>query len=293
MKQKIYFCLIFLAVAFRLSAQLWEVPEDKNLRVSPLKFTSETVKKGEAVFMKNCTSCHGMPTKGDFVKLVPSPGDPSTVKFQAQTDGALFYKIATGRSPMPQFKDIVSEDDLWFVISYFRSFNKDYIQPAIDNTKQYVSSVKAKFDITVLTNEKKIQVIATDTLNKPIKGIGIALFIKRYFGNLPLGEERKTNENGVALYDIPKNILGDKAGNVELIAKLNSEAGDYKKSETLAIAIPTSKPSLTQQRAMWNIGFKAPIWLILSYSIVVLTIWGFLFYIVSMLGKLRKAGNDN
>ena len=290
MIRKIYLILILIFVALKLSAQTWEVPEDKILMVSPLKFSRETIKKGEAVFMRNCTSCHGIPSQGNYVKLAPPPGDPATDKFQKQTDGSLFYKITSGRGAMPQFKDIVAEEDRWNVISYFRSFNKIYKQPAIDEGKKYATNVQAKFAISVIKKEKKIQVIATDTLKNPLKNLDITVFVKRYFGNLQVSESGKTNDKGIVLFDIPKNLPGDKNGNVELIARLNNDAGDYKKTEILAIGIPTFKPPLTQERAMWNIGIKAPIWLILSYSLVVLGVWGFLFYIISMIGKLKKAG---
>ena len=113
----------------RIFAQEWVVPDDKKQKVSPVKFNDEVTKKGEDVFKKNCTSCHGEPTKGNFVKLTPEPGDPATDKFQKQTDGALFYKITTGRSPMPEFKNVLSDDERWQVIAYFRGFNKSYVQP--------------------------------------------------------------------------------------------------------------------------------------------------------------------
>ena len=229
MIRKAYLLLVLASVTIRLSAQTWEVPEDKISRVSPFKFSAETVKKGEAVFMKTCTSCHGIPTQGNFVKLVPPPGDPATDKFQKQPDGALFYKITTGKGAMPQFKDIVAEEDRWNVISYFRSFNKNYVQPAIEAGKKYVS-IQAKITITALIKEKKVYVLATDTLNKPLKNLDITLFAKRYFGNLQVSEPRKTNEQGIAIFDIPKTLMGDREGNVELIAKLNSDAGEYKKS---------------------------------------------------------------
>jgi hypothetical protein len=291
MIRKAYLLLVIASITLKISAQTWDVPEDKLSRVSPLKFSSESEKKGESVFMKNCTSCHGIPTKGNFVKLVPPPGDPATDKFQKQTDGALFYKITTGRGAMPQFKDIVAEEDRWNVISYFRSFNKSYVQPAIEDAKKYASAIQAKFTLTALIKEKKIQVYATDTLKNPLKNIEISLFAKRYFGNLQISEPRKTNDKGIVVFNIPKNLMGDRNGNVEVIAKLNSDAGDYKKAETFAIGLKMVRPPLTQPRAMWNVGNKAPLWLAFSYTAVVLGVWGFLFYIISMIAKLKKAGN--
>lgn len=283
-----FLILALISIGLRAGAQTWEVPEDKISRVSPFKFSNETAKKGEAVFIKNCTSCHGMPTKRNFANLVPSPGDPASDKFQKQPDGAIFYKITTGKGLMPQFKDIVSEEDVWNIISYVRSFNKSYEQPSIEAAKLFATSAKALFAISVLEKEKKIKIVATDTLNKPLKGLEISLFAKRYFGNMPLGEPTLTNDMGAAFFEIPKKLPGDKNGMVEVIARQSS--GDYKKTEMLAIGVPTLVPPLTQPRAMWNVGKKAPLWLMLSYSGVVLAVWAFLIYIVLQIIKIRRAG---
>jgi hypothetical protein len=291
--KKTLIIISILVFVVKLSAQTWDVPEDKKTRVSPLKFSRETVTKGQDIFKKNCSSCHGEPTKGNFQPLLPPPGDPATDKFQKQTDGALFYKITTGRGLMPTFKDVISEEERWNIISYFRSFNKNYVQPDIKLAKQ--SPVQqAKLTIGYDSIGKKIKVLVTDTLKKPLKDMAIILYAKRYFGNLPLGEAVATNENGLAVFDAPKDLPGDKMGLVTLIAKLtNEQDGDAQKTVTLAIGIPTNKPPLTQPRAMWNVGAEAPVWLLLSYTSVVLVIWAFLGYIVYLLVKLKKAKKEN
>jgi mono/diheme cytochrome c family protein len=287
--KKLLFFASFVLTVFNVSAQQWNVPEDKKARLSPVQFNAETVKKGEVIFQRNCQSCHGIPTKNNFVNLTPPPGDPATDKFQKQTDGALFYKITTGRSPMPTFKDILTEEERWAVISYFRSFNKNYVQPVITATKQMVLTPLAILSIAYLNQSQQIQVMAVDTLKEPIKGAEIALFVKRYFGNLQIGEAATTNGNGIALFDFPKDIPGDKTGNIELIAKLSSDKGpEAQKVTTLSVGLPTNKPSLTEPRAMWNVGKKAPIWLLLAYTLVVVGVWGFLFYIGNQLYRLRK-----
>jgi mono/diheme cytochrome c family protein len=289
--KKIYLILSFvLALLAGASAQKWEVPADKNGRVSPVLFTAETAKKGEVVFQRNCQSCHGNPTKANFAALTPPPGDPATDKFQKQTDGALFYKITTGRSPMPQFKDVITEEERWAVIAYFRSFNAHYVQPAIDAGKEVATVPKANLSVVYLAETRTVKVTATDLSKKPIKGAEIVLFVKRYFGNLPIGEAATTNDEGVATFIFPKDIPGDKAGNLELIVKLNSEkAGDSQAKLKLAIGVPTDKPSLTEKRAMWNDVGNAPLWLLLAYTLMVLVVWSFLLYILYQLYLLKKS----
>lgn len=284
----IVFGIFFIS---KVTAQEWVVPEDKKSKESPFKFTGETSSKGQVIFQQNCTVCHGEPGKGTYNKgLVPVPGDPATDKFQKQVDGSLFFKITNGRGAMPQFKDILTEEQRWQVISYFRSFNKNYIQPTGGNNA-VASEVQHVFlSMSFITASGQVKASVTDTLKKPIKGAEIVLFVKRYFGNMKIGESALTNEKGEAVFDFPKDLPGDKKGNVVLIGKLNVAGSDVQKIDTLAIGIPTDKPPLTSKRAMWNVMSKAPLWLLLSYFIVVFVIWGFLIYIVFQLVKIR---NDN
>jgi len=279
---------IFLML--RVSAQEWVVPDDNKDKKSSFRFNKETSVKGETVFKQNCQACHGDPTKGTYNKgLVPVPGDPATDKFQKQTDGALFYKITTGRGAMPQFRDILTEEQRWQVISYFRSFNKNYIQPAKELNEISAVNVQNIF-ISLSFNpvNNQIKALVTDKINKPVRSAGVGLFVKRYFGNLKIGELVTTNEQGIAIFDFPKDIPGDKKGNIIIIADINVGGSDIQKKDTFTIGIPVNNPPLTDARAMWNVMAKAPVWLSLSYFIVVGVIWGFLIYIVFQLVKLKR-----
>ena len=39
----------------------------------------------------------------------------------AETDGELFYKISTGRAPMPAGEKLMTEEQRWQVINYIRT----------------------------------------------------------------------------------------------------------------------------------------------------------------------------
>jgi len=279
--------LVNASIAF---TQQWEVPADKKAKVAPLLFNAETVKKGEAIFKQNCQMCHGEPTKSNYTKLTPLPGDPASANYQNQTDGSMFYKITTGRGPMPQFKDVLKEEERWFVISYIRSFNKNYVQPSPEGAKSSVELPKVTIETKYNKEANQLSVTIRDLKNIPLSNIEVIVAVKRYFGNLPIGESIATNEKGVATFNLPTDVPGDKKGNLDLVVKLNSEkAGDIKKTITLAIGIPTDKPSLTEKRALWNTSGMAPIWLILTYSIVVITIWSLIIFIIYKLYRLRKS----
>lgn len=285
--------LILICLAHTSRAQQWDVPEDKAKAVSPFKFSKENQKKGEALFQQNCLSCHGTPGKNNFVNLTPSPGDPASEKFQKQTDGELFHKITAGRSPMPEFKNILTDEERWNLISYIRSFNTSYVQPepAAEQTGVY-SGVEVDMKIDFLSDQKKIKVTATGTKNgkpSPLEGIDINLYAKRYFGELRIDEPKSTNANGIALFAYTDSLNGDKDGNIALVAKISTEGLNGVKHETtLAIGRKNTAPSLIDTRAMWTVRAQAPIWLIAAYSLVVIGVWSFLIYIIFQIVKIRK-----
>ena len=58
-------------------------------------------------------------------QLKTEPGDFSTADFQAESDGAVFYKSIEGRDDMPSFKKkIPDSDDRWSVVNFIRTLKK-------------------------------------------------------------------------------------------------------------------------------------------------------------------------
>ena len=58
-------------------------------------------------------------------QLETFPGDFSTEEFQAQSEGAVYYKSFVGRDEMPNFeKKITDEEDQWAIVNYMRTMKK-------------------------------------------------------------------------------------------------------------------------------------------------------------------------
>ena len=105
----------------------------QNEWVVPAKY--ETIKNqvpakqdmaiGKSLYAKHCKSCHGKEGYGDGPKAEEQKGDLgdfSSAEFQAQSDGALFYKTTFGRDDMPEFtKKIPSDEDRWLIVNYMRT----------------------------------------------------------------------------------------------------------------------------------------------------------------------------
>lgn len=104
----------------------WPVPEAAKNKANPVKSDAGSIADGKALYNQHCKSCHGTKGKGDGPKaaqLDTESGDFSLAAFQAQTDGALFYKTAEGRKDMPSYKKKIPEaNDIWAVVNYLRTF---------------------------------------------------------------------------------------------------------------------------------------------------------------------------
>jgi hypothetical protein len=224
--------------------------------------------------------------------LKPVPPDLAGTVTQKRTDGDLFYILTTGRVIMPSFKNVLSEDQRWELISYIRSFNKSYVQTLskFDPRKSKLVKIVLSFD----KNTHLIRVIAKadeKTGSVILKDDEVELFANRYFGRLRIDKSLRTNNEGIAFFKFPNDLPGDKTGIVYLIVKISDDNyGEVEYKNNLKIGIPTDKPGLTEKRAIWNVLVKAPVWLIITYTSCVLFFGLFLLYILYSLWKLKKTG---
>ncbi|MCE1200295.1 MAG: cytochrome c [Marinilabiliales bacterium] len=296
MKRKFFLLILIAQFSGYLFAQSpWVVPADQSAKLSSTQFSDQSRSAGHDLYMANCKSCHGDPGKNNAVKLTPPPPDPASAQMQQNPDGALHYKISEGRVTMPSFKNALSSADIWNVISFIRSFNPNYTQAlavkpsfggeTFDKVELALNFDEAKQAVVVLANGAK------GSLKKPIPGLELKLFAKRYFGNLPLGSA-ETGVDGKASFLVPANLPSDASGNLEVLATVPNEElfGVVKQEAVIKAGKATYRPPLNEPRAIWNVVSKAPIWLLLSYTLSVLVVWGFIFFVLLQLRKIYKMG---
>ncbi len=287
--------IIAFALALNAFSQNWDIPADKKAKNSYLPFNAENSKAGEALFTKNCQSCHGNPGKGNSLKtLQPIPPDLASKQTSERTDGDLFYIISTGKMVMPSFKNIFSEEERWKLIAFIRSFHKGYVQvlSKTDPSKSKLVKVNMSFD----SLSGKISVVVTadeKTGSIPLKNDEVSLFANRYFGKLQIGKTQNTNEQGKTTFAFPKDLPGDKNGMVELMVSVNDDIyGEVEYMSKMKVARPTDMPPLNEKRAIWNVLTKAPMWIILLYTGLVLGVGAVLLYIGYLLKKIYASGKS-
>lgn len=104
---------------------VWQVPEEAKKMANPEEIDDEGLDIAKGLYMKHCKSCHGKEGLGDGTKsaeLETPAGDFSSVEFQSQTDGELYYKTTEGRDDMPSFKKKMPVDeDRWLLVYFLRT----------------------------------------------------------------------------------------------------------------------------------------------------------------------------
>ena len=97
-------------------------------KANPLEATAEVLARGRRLYESLCAACHGPAGLGDGeagAALSPAPANVSrSSKLPIATDAYLFWTIAEGGVPigsaMPPFKDVLSDEEIWSVVTYLR-----------------------------------------------------------------------------------------------------------------------------------------------------------------------------
>jgi len=105
-------------------APVWRYPRRAARKKNPVPADAKSIALGKKLFEKQCLSCHGATGRGDgpaAKDLEVHPGNLSDPKMWEQKDGALFWKIKTGRTPMPSFLTLLTATQRWNIINYVRT----------------------------------------------------------------------------------------------------------------------------------------------------------------------------
>ncbi len=105
----------------------WKVPDKYEKMKNPTDAKAD-MDIGKSLYNKHCKSCHGKEGYGDGTKadeVEGDLGDFSSAEFQAQSDGALFYKTTFGWEDMPEYtKKMPDDEDRWLVVNYMRTLKE-------------------------------------------------------------------------------------------------------------------------------------------------------------------------
>jgi hypothetical protein len=163
---------------------------------------------------------------------------------------------------------------------------------SIEAAEEVLSIKKARLEMTpvkedsLLTVNLKLVDLSTGT-ETAVPQTDLGVFVKRMFSNLKVGEGT-TDESGEAIVEIPGDLPGDAKGNIFLIASLteNDVYGNLEASISQQWGVPVSDVVKKLPRALWSP--YPPVWMLVTFVILMGTVWGHYIVIIVQLFRLRK-----
>ena len=101
----------------------WKAPAWADTLKNPFSNQPEMAEQGKKLYDLYCWNCHGKTGLGDGAAgtdLGVHPANFHDKPVKKQSDGALFWKMATGRGNMASYKDLLTEEQRWQLVAYIR-----------------------------------------------------------------------------------------------------------------------------------------------------------------------------
>jgi mono/diheme cytochrome c family protein len=126
-------CAILLLFSVNASAQTkgskWEPPKTADDIHNPFTNDAAATQEGKTNYHLYCAPCHGDKGRGDGAAaagLSVKPADHSSAAIQSKSDGALFWEMSEGHSPMPAYKTTLTEQQRWQLVNFIRTLAKTH-----------------------------------------------------------------------------------------------------------------------------------------------------------------------
>jgi mono/diheme cytochrome c family protein len=108
-------------------SEKWLSPPSSAAKKNPIPPTQPSIAAGQKIYSKTCVMCHGKSGDADgpaVIELNIHPAKLSNPQLDTESDGSLFWKITTGKKPMPAYGKRFSETDRWNLVNYIRTIPK-------------------------------------------------------------------------------------------------------------------------------------------------------------------------
>ncbi len=183
-------------------------------------------------------------------------------------------QVATSKEGMIHFKTVLGP---------VKKMESSEAEVTVKRALLTITPVK---DDSLYSVQAKLVDLATGE-ETPVPQAALGIFVKRSFNPLKIGEIT-TDENGEGSTEVANNLPGDARGNITLLVRLdeNETYGNLEASVVQQWGVPVSDKIEDQPRALWS--SHPPLWMLITFIILMLAVWGHYIVIVYELFRLRK-----
>lgn len=169
--------------------------------------------------------------------------------------------------------------------------------PKYEDAEEQITVADAKINLEY-SGEDSVKTLAAsisgwkDQAYIPVANAELKLCIKRTFNFLPFGQVgASTDSSGIISGELPLDLPGNANRTITIAARLEDDAtyGTVEVTKDVPWAIlPKANP--VRGRTLWSPGDNAPLLLVISSVTIIVIIWGTIFYLVSLLFKIKNLG---
>jgi mono/diheme cytochrome c family protein len=106
----------------------WVAPAWADTLKNPFAGNGAAIERGKENYDLYCWSCHGKKGRGDGsagASFPIKPADFHAPAVRGQSDGALYWKLTTGRGNMTPYGDLLTDEQRWELVAYIRVLAND------------------------------------------------------------------------------------------------------------------------------------------------------------------------
>lgn len=170
-----------------------------------------------------------------------------------------------------------------------------------DDTSTELEITKARIAVS-LQDEDSIRTISAKVFAKQdsswvvVPDTELKFVVNRYFSDLPISEDvYTTDENGEVTAEYGLTLPGDAEGNIILGSKIEQHEmyGSITATKSAQWGLPLAPDSSFEKRTLFATRDKTPLWLLIFPNLIIIIVWGIIFYLGFQIIQIRKFGKEN
>ena len=276
---RIIACIVFCAFSFGLGAQ-------EKVKVAPiLEFTYQKRNDGNRLLSARLTVFQNRITHAISGKsLLFSDGKDTITRIVTDADGYAYLVIQPGAK---LFKNKEGAYDFKADFS-----GSDTLEPA--SAAVTAKDVTLKMSLGEKDSVRSVTIRLMEINDKgdsiPVAGQKVITYVERMLSLLKISEE-STDEKGMIVFEFPRDLPGEADGAVVVRARMedNEKYGNVEVKDSKEWGIPVDHSIVEAHRALWT--QIAPIWMIVTLSILLTGVWGHYIYVIVQMVMIKKEGN--
>ena len=286
----IYFFSILITISFFSGFQnSWAQTEKKGAMKLDLAYTQ--VNDGPPLLKISAKTKKGKkfePLEGIEVALSLMEANPNNLLGKATTN---IKGTASFQVPLEIAAKLDSLSPFKLIASVPSSDRFDETTTEIEITKARIELLLQEVDSTRSVAAKVLELKDGKWTDAP--GTEVKIFVKRLFSDLPVGEDAyTTDKSGGVSVEFNIGIPGDAGGNIIVGAKIDDSEtyGTISSMKEINWGTPAKADLSFSKRTLWAARDKTPLWLLIGPNLIIVTVWGIIFYLFYLIVRIRKIG---